>query len=153
MAVARQSKASPKRAAASKKPTIRAVKAAPAPQPEPEPEPEPEPQPEDQFSEANLTKVIKDYMPLVRHAVNRIAVGSTNGGILGYEDMVSYGVQGLIEAFYAFDPDKGAKFSTYALPASAGRSSTPSARRIRCRDRCRNSAATWRRRRRRCTRA
>jgi len=75
---------------------------------------------EDQFSDANLTKVIKDYMPLVRHAVNRIAVGSTNGGILQYEDMVSYGVQGLIEAFHAFDPDKGAKFSTYALPRIRG---------------------------------
>lgn len=75
---------------------------------------------EDQFSDANLTKVIKDYMPLVRHAVNRIAVGSTNGGILQYEDMVSYGVQGLIEAFYAFDETKGAKFSTYALPRIRG---------------------------------
>lgn len=72
------------------------------------------------FSEENLTKVIKDYMPLVRHAVNRIAVGSTNGGILGYEDMVSYGVQGLIESYYTFDPDKGAKFSTYALPRIRG---------------------------------
>jgi RNA polymerase sigma factor for flagellar operon FliA len=123
MAVTRQTKASPKRAAApaaKKKATIRAVKVAPAPDPEPEPEPQPQPQPEDQFSEANLTKVIKDYMPLVRHAVNRVAVGSTNGGILGYEDMVSYGVQGLIEAFYAFDPDKGAKFSTYALPRIRG---------------------------------
>ncbi len=59
-------------------------------------------------------------MPLVRHAVNRISVGSTNGGILQYEDMVSYGVQGLIEAWYAFDPDKGAKFSTYALPRIRG---------------------------------
>jgi len=75
---------------------------------------------DDIFSEANLTKIIKDYMPLVRHAVNRIAVGSTNGGILQYEDMVSYGVQGLIEAYYAFDPDKGAKFSTYALPRIRG---------------------------------
>ncbi len=75
---------------------------------------------DDLFSEANLTKVIKDYMPLVRHAVNRIAVGSTNGGILQYEDMVSYGVQGLIEAYYAFDPNKGAKFSTYALPRIRG---------------------------------
>ena len=74
----------------------------------------------DPFSEANLTNVIKDYMPLVRHAVNRIAVGSTNGGILQYEDMVSYGVQGLIEAYYAFDPNKGAKFSTYALPRIRG---------------------------------
>jgi RNA polymerase sigma factor for flagellar operon FliA len=75
---------------------------------------------EDLFSEANLTKVIKDYMPLVRHAVNRIAVGSANGGILQYEDMVSCGVQGLIEAYYAFDPEKGAKFSTYALPRIRG---------------------------------
>lgn len=75
---------------------------------------------EDKFSDANLTQVIKDYMPLVRHAVNRIAVGSANGGILQYEDMVSCGVQGLIEAYYAFDPNKGAKFSTYALPRIRG---------------------------------
>jgi RNA polymerase sigma factor for flagellar operon FliA len=81
---------------------------------------EPEPEVVDLFSDEHLTKIIKDYMPLVRHAVNRIAVGSTNGGILQYEDMVSYGVQGLIEAWYAFDPNKGAKFSTYALPRIRG---------------------------------
>jgi RNA polymerase sigma factor for flagellar operon FliA len=75
---------------------------------------------DDKFSDANLTKIIKDYMPLVRHAVNRISVGSANGGILQYEDMISYGVQGLIEAYYAFDPNKGAKFSTYALPRIRG---------------------------------
>jgi RNA polymerase sigma factor for flagellar operon FliA len=75
---------------------------------------------EDLFSDAYLTKIIKDYMPLVRHAVNRIAVGSANGGILQYEDMVSCGVQGLIEAWYSFDPNKGAKFSTYALPRIRG---------------------------------
>lgn len=77
-------------------------------------------EPEDLFSDASLTKIVKDYMPLVRHAVNRIAVGSANGGILQYEDMVSCGVQGLIEAWYAFDPNKGAKFSTYALPRIRG---------------------------------
>lgn len=59
-------------------------------------------------------------MPLVRHAVNRIAVGSTSAGILQYEDMVSCGVQGLIEAYRAFDPRRGAKFSTYALPRIRG---------------------------------
>jgi RNA polymerase sigma factor FliA len=74
----------------------------------------------DPFSDANLTKVIKDYMPLVRHAVNRIAVGSAGGGILQYEDMLSCGVQGLIEAYHSFDPNKGAKFSTYALPRIRG---------------------------------
>lgn len=59
-------------------------------------------------------------MPLVRHAVNRIAVGSTGAGILQYEDMLSCGVQGLIEAYYSFDPERGAKFSTYALPRIRG---------------------------------
>ena len=74
----------------------------------------------DLFSDEQLTRIVKDYMPLVRHAVNRIAVGSTNAGILQYEDMVSCGVQGLIEAWHAFDPNKGAKFSTYALPRIRG---------------------------------
>ena len=75
---------------------------------------------DDPFSDANLTKMVKDYMPLVRHAVNRIAVGSANGGILQYEDMVSCGVQGLIESYSSYDPNKGAKFSTYALPRIRG---------------------------------
>ncbi len=68
----------------------------------------------------DLTEVVQDYMPLVRHAVNRIAVGSSSAGILQYEDMLSYGVQGLIEAFHAYDPGRGAKFSTYALPRIRG---------------------------------
>lgn len=59
-------------------------------------------------------------MPLVRHAVNRIAVGSSGAGILQYEDMLSCGVQGLIEAYHSFDPERGAKFSTYALPRIRG---------------------------------
>jgi RNA polymerase sigma factor for flagellar operon FliA len=70
--------------------------------------------------EAELTKIVQDYMPLVRHAVNRIAVGSSGSGILQYEDMLSYGIQGLIEAYHAFDPTRGAKFSTYALPRIRG---------------------------------
>jgi len=71
-------------------------------------------------SDAELEQLVKDYMPLVRHAVNRIAVGSSSAGILQYEDMVSCGVQGLIEAFHSFDPNRGAKFSTYALPRIRG---------------------------------
>lgn len=70
--------------------------------------------------EGDLAQVVQDYMPLVRHAVNRITVGSSSAGILQYEDMISCGVQGLIEAFHAFDPTRGAKFSTYALPRIRG---------------------------------
>ena len=70
--------------------------------------------------EEDLTKIVQDYMPLVRHAVNRITVGSAGSGILQYEDMLSYGVQGLIEAYHSYDPKRGAKFSTYALPRIRG---------------------------------
>lgn len=69
---------------------------------------------------SDLSVVVQEYMPLVRHAVNRITVGASSAGILQYEDMVSYGVQGLIEAYHAFDPTRGAKFSTYALPRIRG---------------------------------
>jgi RNA polymerase sigma factor for flagellar operon FliA len=70
--------------------------------------------------EDELTRVVKDYMPLVRHAVNRIVAGSSQSSILQYEDMVSCGVQGLLEAHKTYDPDRGAKFSTYALPRIRG---------------------------------
>ena len=69
---------------------------------------------------SDLSQVVQDYMPLVRHAVNRIAVGSSSAGILQYEDMLSCGMQGLIEAYHSFDPTRGAKFSTYALPRIRG---------------------------------
>jgi RNA polymerase sigma factor for flagellar operon FliA len=71
-------------------------------------------------SEEELTNIVKDYMPLVRHAVNRVMAGSSQNSILQYEDMVSCGVQGLLEARRSYDPDRGAKFSTYALPRIRG---------------------------------
>ena len=67
-----------------------------------------------------LHDLIHNYMPLVRHVVNRIVVGSSGSSILQYEDMVSCGVQGLIEAYHSYNPNKGAKFSTYALPRIRG---------------------------------
>jgi RNA polymerase sigma factor FliA len=70
--------------------------------------------------EDELTRMVKDYMPLVRHAVNRIVAGSSQSTILQYEDMVSCGVQGLLEAYKTYDPNRGAKFSTYALPRIRG---------------------------------
>jgi RNA polymerase sigma factor for flagellar operon FliA len=72
------------------------------------------------WEEDGLSRAVRDYMPLVRHVVNRIIAGSSQSTILQYEDMVSCGVQGLIEAFKAYDPGRGAKFSTYALPRIRG---------------------------------
>ncbi len=70
--------------------------------------------------EEELTRMVQDYMPLVRHAVNRVVAGASHSTILQYEDMVSCGVQGLIEAHRSYDPNRGAKFSTYALPRIRG---------------------------------
>lgn len=71
-------------------------------------------------SEEELTRVVTEYMPLVRHAVNRIVAGSSQSSILQYEDMLSCGMQGLLEAHKTYDPTRGAKFSTYALPRIRG---------------------------------
>lgn len=70
--------------------------------------------------EDELTRVVTEYMPLVRHVVNRIVAGSSHSSILQYEDMVSCGVQGLLEAHRTYDDTRGAKFSTYALPRIRG---------------------------------
>ncbi len=71
-------------------------------------------------TEEELTSMVQDYMPLVRHAVNRVVAGSSQNSILQYEDMVSCGVQGLLEAYKTYDDTRGAKFSTYALPRIRG---------------------------------
>jgi RNA polymerase sigma factor for flagellar operon FliA len=81
---------------------------------------EPKEQTELQPLGPDLAQIIQDYMPLVRHAVNRVVAGASNSTILQYEDMVSCGVQGLIEAYHAYDHTRGAKFSTYALPRIRG---------------------------------
>ena len=85
----------------------------------PDPEPTPPQLDPDKYDD-ELTRVVKEYMPLVRHAVNRVVAGSSQSSILQYEDMVSCGVQGLLEAHRTYDPDRGAKFSTYALPRIRG---------------------------------
>jgi RNA polymerase sigma factor for flagellar operon FliA len=93
-------------------------------EPQEEEDPEIELELEDELEEIpnylDLERVVRDYMPLVRHVVNRIVSGSSNASILQYEDLISCGVQGLIEAQRSYDPNRGAKFSTYALPRIRG---------------------------------
>ncbi len=59
---------------------------------------------ESESREEELTRVVQDYMPLVRHAVNRVLAGASRSSMLQYEDMVSCGVQGLLEAHRTYDP-------------------------------------------------
>ena len=94
-----KSPAKTKTKAAAKKPALRVIKGGKA-----QKTGKARPNGKDNKISSDLSEVVQDYMPLVRHAVNRITVGSAGAGILQYEDMLSYGVQGLIEAYNAFDP-------------------------------------------------
>jgi RNA polymerase sigma factor FliA len=61
---------------------------------------------------------IKQYAPLVKYVVGRLAIGLP--AILDYEDILSYGTIGLIEALDRFDGSKGVKFETYAISRIRG---------------------------------
>jgi RNA polymerase sigma factor for flagellar operon FliA len=57
-------------------------------------------------------EIIKKYIPLVKYIASRVIIGK--GKYIEYEDLVSYGMVGLMDAFNKFDVSKGMKFSTYA---------------------------------------
>jgi RNA polymerase sigma factor for flagellar operon FliA len=63
-------------------------------------------------------RLLEKYLPLVKSIAGRMALGFPRSVELS--DLVSTGVIGLIEAFSNFDPERGVKFETYALPRIRG---------------------------------
>ena len=57
-------------------------------------------------------QIIIEYAPLVKIVAGRLSMYL--GGNVEYEDLVSYGVFGLIDAIDKFDTSKDVKFETYA---------------------------------------
>jgi RNA polymerase sigma factor for flagellar operon FliA len=57
-------------------------------------------------------KLIVTYAPLVKLVAGRLAVSI--GGHVEFDDLVSYGIFGLIDAIDRFNPGKNIKFETYA---------------------------------------
>ncbi|MHC1682512.1 MAG: FliA/WhiG family RNA polymerase sigma factor [Clostridiaceae bacterium] len=57
-------------------------------------------------------EIIQKYIPLVKYIASRVILGKTR--YIEFEDLVSYGVVGLIDAINKFDESKGMKFSSYA---------------------------------------
>ena len=57
-------------------------------------------------------RLILEYAHLVKYCVGRL--GMHLGTFVEYEDLVSYGIFGLIDAIDRFDITKGVKFETYA---------------------------------------
>jgi RNA polymerase sigma factor for flagellar operon FliA len=63
-------------------------------------------------------RLILQYAPLVKYVIGRLAISLP--AILDYEDILSYGTIGLIEAVERFDNQKGVKFETYAISRVRG---------------------------------
>jgi len=58
-------------------------------------------------------QAVRAFLPLVKHIVGRINVGSAYI-ILQKDDLYQYGVVGLLYALGRFDPENGTAFKTYA---------------------------------------
>lgn len=63
-------------------------------------------------------RLLAKYVPLVRNVATRMAMGFPRSVEL--TDLVNTGVIGLIEAFGNYDPARGVKFETYAVPRIRG---------------------------------
>ena len=57
-------------------------------------------------------KLILHYAPIVKYVAGRLMVHI--GQNVEFDDLVGYGIFGLIDAIEKFDPSKGVKFETYA---------------------------------------
>lgn len=63
-------------------------------------------------------RLILHYAPLVKYVASRVATGLPAS--VEQADLVSYGMFGLIDALEKFEPPRGNKFETYAIPRIKG---------------------------------
>jgi RNA polymerase sigma factor for flagellar operon FliA len=63
-------------------------------------------------------RLILHYAPLVKYVASRVATGLPSS--VEQADLVSYGMFGLIDALGKFEPGRGNKFETYAIPRIKG---------------------------------
>ncbi len=71
-------------------------------------------------TEAKRALVVQ-YLDVVRYVVARLGnLNQAAGGALEKEDLVQFGVLGLIDAIDRFRPEVGVKFETYAIPRVRG---------------------------------
>jgi len=67
---------------------------------------------------ADRERLILHHAPLVKYVAGRLSVGITAAVDAG--DLISYGMFGLIDAIERFDPDRGTRFESYAIPRIRG---------------------------------
>jgi len=61
---------------------------------------------------------IKKYAPLVKYVAGKVAVGMPHN--VEFDDLVSYGTFGLLDAIEKYNPAKEVKFKTYAMTRVRG---------------------------------
>lgn len=69
-------------------------------------------------SQSAREQLILDYVPLVKHIVGKIIISVPDK--YSFDDLVNYGILGLMDAVERFDHQRGIKFSTYAVPRIRG---------------------------------
>ena len=62
--------------------------------------------------------IVRRYLPLVKYVVARMAVAPPSG--MDYEDLISFGTMGLLDAIDRFEPERGFSFQTFAVPRIRG---------------------------------
>lgn len=61
---------------------------------------------------------IRQYAPLVKYVAGKVAASMPNS--VEFDDLVGFGVFGLLDAIEKFDPEKNVKFKTYAVTRIRG---------------------------------
>ena len=69
-------------------------------------------------SQKSREALVLKYLPLIKYVISRMSVTPPVG--LDYEDIMSFGVFGLLDAVDKFDTSKGYVFQTYAIPRIRG---------------------------------
>jgi len=57
-------------------------------------------------------QIVGKYIPLVKYIASRVIIGKSK--YVEYDDLVGYGMLGLMDAIHKFDNSRGMQFSTYA---------------------------------------
>jgi len=63
-------------------------------------------------------QIVKRFLPLVRYVASRMSVKFPPG--LDFDDILSFGALGLLDAVDRFEPDRGFTFQTFAVPRIRG---------------------------------
>lgn len=69
-------------------------------------------------SPASRERLIVHYAPLVKYVAGRVAIGLPS--TIDTDDLVGYGIFGLVDAIEKFEPERGVKFETYAIARIRG---------------------------------